>query len=50
QPPGARHGEYLATLRRVIPAPLLGEIPWLGVSPSQAATGQYLDLSPLERA
>ncbi|MBX0112338.1 dethiobiotin synthase, partial [Salmonella enterica subsp. enterica serovar Typhi] len=28
----------------------LGEIPWLGVSPSQAATGQYLDLSPLERA
>ncbi len=25
QPPGARHGEYLATLRRVIPAPLLGK-------------------------
>ncbi|WP_236631573.1 hypothetical protein, partial [Salmonella enterica] len=22
----------------------------LGISPSQAATGQYLDLSPLERA
>lgn len=50
QPPGARHGEYLDTLRRVIPAPQLGEIPWLEVSPEQAETGQYLDLSALDNA
>lgn len=29
QPPGKRHQEYLATLTRRIPAPLLGEIPHL---------------------
>ncbi|MDU2733327.1 MAG: dethiobiotin synthase [Mixta calida] len=29
QPPGRRHQEYLATLRQRLPAPFLGEIPWL---------------------
>jgi dethiobiotin synthetase len=28
-PPGRRR-EYLSTLQRMIPAPMLGEIPWLG--------------------
>lgn len=28
-PPGKRHAEYMTTLTRMIPAPLLGEIPWL---------------------
>ena len=46
-PPGKRHHEYLATLKRVIPAPLLGEIPWLAAGAENAATGQYLDLSAL---
>lgn len=50
QPPGTRHSEYLDTLWRVIPAPQLGEIPWLEVSPEQAETGQYLDLSALDNA
>lgn len=49
-PPGKRHQEYMATLSRVLPAPLLGEIPWLDESPECAPTGQYLDLSALERA
>lgn len=47
QPPGTRHGEYLDTLRRVIAAPLVGEIPWLDEPPAQAEMGQYLDLSVL---
>ncbi|HEM6627619.1 TPA: ATP-dependent dethiobiotin synthetase BioD [Citrobacter farmeri] len=46
-PPGKRHPEYMATLQRVIPAPLLGEIPWLAAGAENAATGQYLDLSLL---
>ena len=46
-PPGKRHHEYLATLKRVIPAPLLGEIPWLAAGAENAATGQYLDLALL---
>lgn len=49
-PPGRRHQEYLATLRRIIPAPLLGEIPWLDHDPGAADLGQYLDLSALSRA
>lgn len=48
-PPGRRHQEYLATLRRVVPAPLLGEIPWLEHGPETADLGQYLDLSDLAR-
>lgn len=46
-PPGKRHQEYMATLTRLIPAPLVGEIPWLGENGEHAATGQYLDLSAL---
>lgn len=45
--PGKRHAEYLATLKRVLPAPFIGEIPWLGEAAERAATGQYLDLSVL---
>ena len=39
-PPGKRHAEYMTTLTRMIPAPLLGEIPWLPENPENAATGQ----------
>ncbi|HAT7571728.1 TPA: dethiobiotin synthase [Citrobacter werkmanii] len=46
-PPGKRHAEYMATLKSVIPAPGLGEIPWLAEDPEQASTGRYLDLSIL---
>ncbi|EHK0943277.1 dethiobiotin synthase [Citrobacter farmeri] len=46
-PPGKRHHEYMTTLKRVIPAPLLGEIPWLDAGAENAVTGQYLDLSLL---
>ena len=45
--PGKRHHEYLTTLKRVLPAPFLGEIPWLADNAEQAETGQYLDLSVL---
>ena len=42
--------EYLATLKRVLPAPLLGEIPWLANAVQREDLGQYLDLSALDRA
>ena len=45
--PGKRHQEYLATLKRVLPAPFLGEIPWLADDAERAETGRYLDLSAL---
>ncbi|CAI1557895.1 ATP-dependent dethiobiotin synthetase BioD 1 [Serratia quinivorans] len=45
-PPGRRHQEYLATLSRMLPAPLLGEIPHLP-EPERQALGHYLDLSVL---
>ncbi|EOZ4641533.1 dethiobiotin synthase [Enterobacter cloacae] len=45
--PGKRHHEYLTTLRRVLPAPFLGEIPWLADGAEHADTGHYLDLSAL---
>lgn len=45
QPPGRRHDEYLATLRARLPAPMLGEIPWL--AEPDAPGGQWLDLTPL---
>jgi hypothetical protein len=32
--PGKRHQEYLATLKRVLPAPCLGEIPGLLTAPT----------------
>lgn len=49
-PPGKRHLEYLATLNRVLPAPFLGEIPWLVEAAQREDLGQYLDLSALDRA
>lgn len=48
--PGKRHQEYLATLRRVLPAPFLGEIPWLADGADNAETGRYLDISALPLA
>lgn len=44
--PGKRHAEYLATLRRLLPAPLLGEIPHLPEA-QRHSLGQYLDLDLL---
>lgn len=49
-PPGKRHAEYMATLKRLLPAPMLGEIPWLEHGPENAELGHYLDLSVLHRA
>ncbi|MGL5699750.1 MAG: dethiobiotin synthase [Kluyvera sp.] len=46
-PPGRRHAEYLSTLQRMLPAPMLGEIPWLGDSVESQPLGEYLDLSAL---
>ena len=37
----------LTTLTRMIPAPLLGEIPWLAENPENAATGKYINLALL---
>lgn len=45
--PGKRHGEYMATLKRVLPAPLLGEISWLGDEADTADIGRYLSLNAL---
>ena len=45
QPAGKRHAEYLATLRQRLPAPLLGEIPWLEDISDETSLGHYLDLS-----
>ncbi|WP_110876120.1 dethiobiotin synthase [Franconibacter helveticus] len=47
QPPGKRHQEYMATLKRLLPAPLLGEIPWLSESAGQQPLGGYLSLEAL---
>lgn len=47
--PGKRHPEYLATLKRMLPAPFLGEIPWLSGNAENAETGKYLDLSALQK-
>lgn len=49
-PPGKRHAEYMATLKRALAAPLLGEIPRLAEEPEQASTGRYIDLSVLSLA
>ncbi|WP_146377008.1 dethiobiotin synthase [Cronobacter turicensis] len=49
QPPGRRHQEYLATLKRLLPAPMLGEIPWLGAEPDVTPAAQWIDLSTLAR-
>ena len=45
--PGRRHAAYLETLTRMLPAPCLGEIPWLGAGAESAELGQWLDLSRL---
>lgn len=47
QPAGKRHLEYIATLRKVLPAPMLGEIPWLADITDNTPLGSYLDLSQL---
>lgn len=44
--PGKRHNEYLATLRRMLSAPLLGEIPYLSDVERQNLD-PYLDISKL---
>ncbi len=49
QPPGRRHQDYLATLKRLLPAPMLGEIPWLGAEPDVTPAAQWIDLSTLAR-
>ncbi|WP_202303853.1 dethiobiotin synthase [Dryocola clanedunensis] len=46
QPAGKRHTEYMATLKRMLSAPLLGEIPYLSVLDEKTSLGHYLDLSP----
>jgi dethiobiotin synthetase len=46
-PQGSRHSEYMATLTRLLPAPLLGEIPYLEQGPEGAELGHYLDLTAL---
>ncbi|WP_312688305.1 dethiobiotin synthase [Kosakonia sp.] len=48
--PGRRHAEYMATLRRMIPAPLIGEIPWFAHAAERENTGHFLDLSVLRPA
>lgn len=44
QPAGKRHQEYLATLKQRLPAPLLGEIPWLTHADEFDHLGHYLRL------
>lgn len=44
--PGKRHAEYMATLRRLLPAPCLGEIPHIPYADAKALAA-YLDLSSL---
>lgn len=43
-PPGKRHQEYLATLRQRLPAPFLGEIPWLTSPEAFDHAGDFLRL------
>lgn len=49
QPPGKWHQEYMATLKRLLPAPCLGEIPWLGERAEHQPLGRYLSLEALKR-
>ncbi|MBV4367626.1 dethiobiotin synthase [Erwinia sp. BNK-24-b] len=44
QPAGKRHAEYMATLRQRLPAPLLGEIPYLTNSADFDQLGRYVRL------
>ena len=43
-PPGKRHQEYLTTLKQRLPAPCLGEIPYLTDAAQYADCGRYLTL------
>lgn len=47
QPTGKRHAEYIATLKSMLAAPMLGEIPWLDDINEASFPGGYLDLSLL---
>lgn len=47
QPTGKRHAEYIATLRDVLEAPMLGEIPFCTNINDLTKLGQYLDISLL---
>lgn len=44
QPPGSRHQAYLLSLKQRIPAPFLGEIPYLSQAEAHADCGRYLTL------
>ena len=44
QPTGKRHAEYMATLQQRLPAPLLGEIPYLANSADFERLGGYVRL------
>ncbi|WP_067702495.1 MULTISPECIES: dethiobiotin synthase [unclassified Erwinia] len=44
QPPGKRHQEYLTTLAQRLPAPMLGEIPYLTEAEDFEQLGQYVRL------
>ncbi len=44
EPPGKRHQAYMTTLKQRIPAPFLGEIPWLPDAAAQAECGRFLTL------
>ncbi|AYN26991.1 ATP-dependent dethiobiotin synthetase BioD [Buttiauxella sp. 3AFRM03] len=47
QPTGKRHAEYIATLRDVLNAPMLGEIPFYPQLNEQSPLGSHLDISLL---
>ena len=47
QPTGKRHAEYIATLREVLNAPMLGEIPFCPQLNEQTLLGHHLDISQL---
>ena len=47
QPTGKRHVEYIATLREVLNAPMLGEIPFYPQLNEQTLLGHHLDISRL---
>lgn len=47
QPTGKRHAEYIATLRDVLKAPMLGEIPFCSNINDLTELGQCLDISLL---
>ncbi|KEA51840.1 MULTISPECIES: dethiobiotin synthase [Mangrovibacter] len=46
-PPGARHLDYLSTLRQRLDVPFLGEIPFLEHAETHTNLGQYIDITAL---